>query len=353
MRSAILLMAVLLSIPALAVETAGQEEETSGDDAPLQVEEGRAEGEWIRVEYRNESGRIDRFAVGGSLYFSAIDMPGPFQAEADGARLVFKGDGFQVEVFDDPRGVAHFRSEGQGFSFNPAWAVTSRQAEGHVQLTYDQTTAVLMGAEKDGHRLNLSNGTFFRTGPQAGVLAMDEDPVDPVLDQLDGLAAQGKVIGWGRLGEHDLRFLPLVEGSHETKTDSALKARLYYRSAPEDAHLMVIEIEAGRMDPEEMHLRFYEDILGFKVATDMPRVDDVQELLSQENETITAYHVQEGLEGIRVIVSFAPEDDHGLEIRGSRPFVPPVVTFGLLAGLLTVVGGTGFFFLDKWRPRRF
>lgn len=353
MRFPIFLMAVLLSIPALAVGTAGQEADTPGDDDLLQIEDGRAEGEWIRVEYRNESGRIDRFAVGGSLYFSAIHLPGPFQAEAEGSRLVFEGDGFRMDVNDDPRGVTRFNSEGQGFSFSPAWAVTTRQGEGHVQLTYDHTTAVLKGAEKDGHRLNLSNGSFFRTGPQAGALAPADDGEDLVLSQLDRLAARGKVIGWGHLDAGALSFLPLVDGEYEAETESALHYRLLYDSAPEDAHLLVFEFEPGRMDPAQLRVRHYEQTLGFMVPVEMNHVDDVEELLSPDDQPTTGYHVQEGLDGMRIIVSLAPEDAHGLEIRGGKPTVPPGVTFGLLLGMLTVAGGTGFFFLDRWRPRRF
>lgn len=352
MRFPVLLMAAFLSTALLAAGTAGQEATTSGDDAVLHLEEGRAEGRWILIEYREGNDRIDRFSVDGSLYFSAIQLPGPFQVEVDGDRFIFTGEGFKVEVFDDPRGVAHFSSDTQGFSFNPAWAVGTRQDDGHVQLTYDRTTAVLTGAEKQGHRLDLANGTFLRTGHQAGVLQPYQGSQDLVLARLDALAAEGKLLGWGNDRGDGLRFLPLTDGSQETDRVSQLQYRILLKDTPQQARFMVIEFEEGRLNPEELRMRVFEERMGFNLPADLKRIDDVESLLSQENETV-GYHIQEGLQGLRVIVALEPGSTHGVEVRGEPPLVPPVITFGVLAGLLTVAGGTGFFFLDKWRPRRF
>lgn len=348
----IVITAILLASALAGAATAQEGEGDEGaDDAGIQVSDGVAEGRWISLEFQNDTGRIDDLEVDGLRYFSSIRLPGAFQMTQEAKRLLFTGDSFQVTIHDDPRGVVRFDSENETFTLSPGWGVATFQREEYVELTYNHNTAYLSGADRQNRMVLLTQGTFFRVGPDAGVLEPMDGEEDPILPELDALAAQGQVAAWGRIGPSGIDLLPLARFDHESQLVRDLHHRLALQSLPRDARLFVFEIESGHMDPDALKLRHYEKMLSLLVpGDDIPAKASLEELLGTEGDA--GYWAQDGLNGIRIVVALGPDETQGLEVIGTTATVPPGIAVGLLMGALSVVGGTGYFFWDRWRMRR-
>lgn len=334
-----------------AATTQATEANDGGGEEGLQTTDGRAEGRWIELEYENDTGEIDRFEVDGLRYFSSIRLPGAFQVEVQGDRVVFTGEGFQVGFHDHPRGVVRFASDEENITLSSGWAVGTFQQNDTVRLTYNHNTAYLLGGERQNREVLVTDGTFFRVGPEAGVLETRNGQDDPFLEDLDGLAAQGQVAAWARIDPKGIHMLPLAGFDYETQIVRDLHHRLVLQSLPQDAPLFILEIERGHMDPDSVRLRHYEKMLSLLVPGDeIPAKESLGELLADDENA--SYWAQEGLHGVRIVVALGPGETQGVEIIGTTSSVPPGITVGLLLGALGVIGGTGYFFWDRWRMRK-
>ncbi len=353
MHARTIAISIILLASGLAGTATTKATEASGGDGEegLQATDGRAEGRWISMAYQNDTGEIDDFEVDGLRYFSSIQSPGAFQIEIQGDRLVFTGDGFQVDFHDHPRGVVSFVSDEENFTLSPGWGVATYQENNTVRLTHNHNTAYLMGGERQNREVILTDGTFFRVGPEAGVLETRDGDEDPFLQELDALAAEGQVAAWARVDPKGIHMRPLAGFDYETQIVRDLHHRLVLQSLPENARFFILEIERGHMDPDSVRLRHYEKMLSLLVPGDeIPAKQTLGELLAEDEDA--AYWAQQGLHGIRIVVVLGPGESQGVEIIGTTSTVPPGITVGLLLGALGVIGGTGYFFWDRWRMRK-